>query len=308
MTRWTAALILGLGSACTPKDPDPVETGDVELDWTNATAGAVSTVVEDALAAEQIAIDDDGVLYIPDWGRGATGGTGVVRITPDGEAEVWQTGFQAPVGSVFDSTGAYYVANYNGNSVERIDVDGARTTLSEGGLLSAPCGLAVDEADNLYVANYGGNSILKITPDGEQSVFVSGLARPVAMTSGPDGSLYTAGYHDGRVWRVDLSTAETTQLGTIPAANGSAAANIVWHAENLYVTGIGIDHVYRVRPDGEVERFAGSENGHQDGDPDEARFSNPNGIAVHPDGDALLVAEGQGGWHLRRIELIPAVL
>src|SRR5271170_3419898 len=79
-----------------------------------------------------------------------------------------QGAFDQPQGIAEDGAGNLYVANTQGNTLDRIGPDSTVTVLASTGL-NTPNGVVLDAAGNIYVANTGESTIVKLAPDGTMS-------------------------------------------------------------------------------------------------------------------------------------------
>jgi hypothetical protein len=89
----------------------------------------------------------------------APGVSSVYKVTPEGQASVYATGFNMILGIAFDKLGAMYVLETTTNSP-----------------FPAP----------------GTGDIVRVDPLGNRQVIASGLTFPTGMTFGPDGKIYVS--------------------------------------------------------------------------------------------------------------------
>jgi len=199
--------------------------------------------------------------------------------------------FWAPFGLAADRAGTIYVADTANNTIRKITADGVVSTLAgvagrpgnaDGAGMNArfrnPWGVAVDAAGNVYVADMSNHTIRKITPDGR----VSTLA----------GQAGTAGSMDG--------------IGAGAQFN-SPVAVAVDTAGNVYVSDSANECIRKITPAGVVSTLAGlpGQAGSADGTGPNARFLNPQGLAVDDRGN-LFVAD-MGNNTVREISPAGAV-
>lgn len=194
--------------------------------------------------------------------------------------------FSHPGGVAIDSLGNLYIADTDNNTVRKITSSGTVTTLagsSSGEVGTAngqgatarfyrPSGIAVDRQGNIYVADTFNHAIRKIS--------ASGTVTTLAGTAGSEGAAD----------------------GTGAAARFSRPTGIaVNDAGDVFVTDSGNHTVRRINSTGLVSTLAGSPGlaGTADGAGATARFSEPTGIAVGPNG-VLFVADN-GGTIIRQI-------
>jgi sugar lactone lactonase YvrE len=243
-----------------------------------------------------IALDGEGNLYVAD-----TGNNRVMKVSKERAVTALAGAgqFKAPVGVAVDREGNVYVADTYDDRVRVITKDGQVRTVAgagspgyaDGGALDAlfdtPCGVAVSEAGDIYVADTGNNRLRKITKDGQVSTL--SLYDPTA-TAEPNtqGAPQTA-------------TRPPAGAPTAPFELSKPAGLTVTHDGFIYVTELDRGRVVQVAPDGAARVIAGRGGpGFADGEGrTEARFNQPAGVALAPDG-SLVVADG-ANYLLRRV-------
>ncbi len=235
-----------------------------------------------------IAVDKAGNLYVAD-----TGNHTIRKITADGVVTTLagiagthgnldgngnQAEFWAPFGIATGSSGTIYVADTANNLIRVINPSGVVTTLAgtaghpgyqDGNGTSAqfrnPWGVAVDKQGNVFVVDMSNDTIRKITP--------AGLVTTVAGQAG------SSGVNDGS--------------GTTARFNHPFAV-AVDNANNIYVSDTANQAIRKISPDGTVSTLAGLPGyaGNSDGSGDNARFSNPQGLAVDSAGNIYVADTG----------------
>ncbi|MDT5296671.1 MAG: hypothetical protein QOJ76_3551 [Acidobacteriota bacterium] len=282
-----------------------------------------------------LALDGAGNLYVADTGnnriRRVTADGSVTTLAGDGtaglrEGAAAQSQFDAPVGVAVDKDNNVYVADTYNDRIRQITKEGQVRTIAGAGspgyadgdalasaLFDTPCGLAVSEAGEVYVADTGNNRLRKITKDGR--VTTLSLFIPPTGTQ-PDATNTDAA--DGDAANTTTSTATpaaspgetqpaTGAQSTNPAPNPAAPFALskpvglaLTRDGFLYVTELDRGRVVQVAPDGTARIIAGLGSGFADGDGRAAaRFNQPAGIALAPDG-SLLVADG-ANYLVRRV-------
>lgn len=263
-----------------------------------APAGAhtVETFATLPAAFEDIALAPDGSLYVPS----RPGGDVAWRIELDGTWTTVASGLEFPLGGVVDSQGNYHVSCYDANLVRRIEPDGTNTVFESA--IATPTGthLSADE-QTLYVASYLPGRILEIDlTTGVRNVLANGptILGPDGLAQDEAGNLYVANFVTPQITRVTPDGVETL-LTTLP---GSQTGYIDYRDGFLYVAGLDTHKIYRVSvADGSFETLAGSGiQGTLDGPAEQARLSQPNGLALSADG---LTVWFQTGRLLRRVLL-----
>lgn len=250
----------------------------------------VSTLTESFEGSGGLTVDQDGMIYVADFGDfiNDANGVHVSRIDPEtGEVAEFATGLDGPSGNVFSADGTLFQANIAGNFISEISSDGEVTEFVRQGL-NSPVGVVFDPEGNLYACNCASQSIQIITPDKASSRFVtSGLLRcPNGLTIDDNGNLYAANFSNGNVIKVSPD-AQAETFVTIP---GGSNAHLIFKNDVIYVLSRSGNRLYRVSLDGEIALIAGTgSRGNDDGSGEEATFYIPNGIGVSPDGNKIYV-------------------
>lgn len=264
------------------------------------------------------------------------GGEGYGQYSGD-DGPALEAELGCPVQMAFDADGNLDFADHAGNRVREIDSNGIVTTIAGSGpaginagslagdggpaakaRLQEPTGLVVDANGNLFVADRDNERIREIAPDGTITTFAGTKAGfggdggpavkaklwdPYYMAIGPDGSLYFADNHNGRVRKVDRGGVITTIAGNGKHGSGGdggpatkAALNepygLAFDAEgNLYVSQAA-DHVVRkIDPNGIISTVAGTGLAGFSGDGGpavDAMLNSPAGLAVDTDGNLYI--------------------
>jgi sugar lactone lactonase YvrE len=201
-------------------------------------------------------------------------------ITPRVDGSVTVASFSFLAGVAVDSAGNVYVSG--GSAIRKISAAGVVTTLA--GLIGAggyadgtgaaarfnqPQGLAVDGAGNVYVADTGNAVVRKITSTG----VVSTLAGSAGQFGSTDGVGAAARFAGG------LRSIAADATGVVYV--GDAGANGV---------------IRKILPDGTVSTLAGvaGQSGGTDGNGTAARFTDPGGITLAPDGNLYVIEPFSG--------------
>jgi sugar lactone lactonase YvrE len=275
-----------------------VQDGNLGVIQRFTPEGVATTVATGLRYLLAIAVATDGTLYVSD-------GQAIKKISPAG-----------------------VVTKLAGEEGERGYQDGP-------GFLArfdTPSGLTVDGGGNVYVADDANFVIRKIAPDGQTSTvagrpgnpeFADGersQARfyyPRALTLASDGNLYVADSFNHSIRKVTLDGIVTTVAGagghgSVDGVGSNArfsfAGDIPFSgitgpdaAGNLYVSDTYNDTIRKITPAGVVTTVAGFPGaaGNDDGVGSSARFSQPEGIALGPNGELYVADTGNG--LLRRI-------
>jgi len=233
-----------------------------------------------------VAVDANGVVYVAD-----TQNHTVRKISSDGTVTTIAgsagtagkangTGsaarFYQPQDVAVDPSGNVYVADTLNSAIRKITPAGVVTTLAglagtsgsaNGSGTTArfyrPYGIATDNAGNIYVGDTYNHTIRKISPAGK----VTTLAGSAGKSGSADGTNTTARFHYPCGLSVDASG-------------------------NVYVADINNHTIRKVTPSGIVTTVAGlaGNGGDADGNGSNARFNNPESVAV-VSGTNLVVAD-----------------
>jgi len=122
---------------------------------------------------------------------------------------------------------------------------------------------------------------------------------PAGIVSAPDGNLYVADTRNHTIRKVTLAGVVTThagkagqsgrQNGPLATATFTTPRGIAVDAAGaLYITELGYDTIRKISPDGMVTTLAGGTGGYQNGNGTAARFDEPLGMAVSPDGTVFV--------------------
>jgi hypothetical protein len=240
-----------------------------------------------------VAVDSAGNVYVVENGNDT-----ISKVTPDGSVTTLAgrpgspgsangTGsaarFYGPLGAAVDSAGNLYVADTGNHTIRKVTPAGVVTTLagqsgsfgSANGTGSAarfenPNGLSVDSAGNVYVADTVNHTIRKLTPAG----VVTTLAGLAGRSGSTDGTNSNARFNFPTAVAVDSAT-------------------------NIYVTDTFSHTIRKVTPVGTswvVTTLAGlaGSSGFADGTNSNARFIEPNGVALDSAGNLYVADLGNG--------------
>jgi gluconolactonase len=156
-------------------------------------------------------------------------------------------------------------------------------------------GVNFDRDGTLYCVDVMGGGVWRMPPDGRLQEWVRTGGAPNGSRFGPDGHLFVADCGRRAILQLDTATGDIAVYADEYAGQPLSGPNDLCFGPDgtLYFTdpeGSSLENrsgaVYAVTPAGAVERVA-------------AGLAYPNGIAVTPDGTALIVAETPTGALLR---------
>ena len=175
-------------------------------------------------------------------------------------------GIVSPLGAQEARDTTYHFTTLAGSTT------GHRDGIGERAQFHAPEGIALDRQGNVYVTEYRNNGVRKITPDGK-----------VSTLAGVSGEL---GHRDGAGEQALFNRPHGLTVDSVG---------------NVYVCDMHNSVIRKIAPNGEVVTLAGAPTraGTQDGRGAEARFNQPEDVAVDQRG-TLYVADTYN-YTIRRI-------
>lgn len=178
----------------------------------------------------------------------------VYKVSADGAATPFASGFNVAQAMATDAAGNLYVAGSGDNTIKRVSPAGVVTPFASG--LNGPTGIAFDAAGDLFVANVHDQTIRRVSPAGVVTPFatVPAGSGPVGLAFDGAGNLYSANVFGKTISRISPSGVTTT-LATV---GGRAPQWLTFDATDnaLYLSDAGTDEVKRVTLAGGVSTFA----------------------------------------------------
>lgn len=240
-------------------------------------------------------VDMDGNIYASLY-YGAT----VTKITPNGTASIFASGFSSPNGLKFGPDGNLYVPNAAANKISRVSLSGQ---VSDYINISTPSELYFDKDGLLYVTNYQNGTVSTIDSAKNITTIFSGppLNGPIGVLKDSAGVLYIGNFTDGKIFRVDNGNT-FVEIGDLPGWLGF----MILIKDNIYATAYQNHRIYKIPIDGSGQSiFAGTGSaGSADGNVLSAQFNTPNGITATSTGDTIYISE----YNPKRLRMITGVL
>jgi len=273
----------------------------IMLGATSIAQVTLSTLTAEFNGSGGLSLDEDGNLYIADFGDfldiGDPNGlpNDVWKLDTNLNLTTYSQGFLGASGNDFDSNGVLFQSDIRAGAIYKI-INGVRTFVTSTGI-SNPVGLVFDSNDNFYVCNCGNSTIRKVTPAGVSTLFSSGslFLCPNGITVDEDDNLYVSDFSNGNIIKIS-TTGVATLLNTTPGGTTSGPSNghLDYHQASrmLYIASGGSNKIYSLPIDNpsNLQVLAGTGvRGNDDGDAATATFSRPNGVAVSVTGDSIYV-------------------
>ena len=242
-----------------------------------------------------------------------------------------------PQSVAFDKSGNYYIAEFSGNRIRKVDTTGKITTVvGQGGVsgysgdggpaLTAhiyfPQDVVVDSAGNLFISDQWNNVIRKVDTSGTITTFSAdaqfggGLS---FMAFDPSGNLYVSDFGACMVWKLDTN-GNATGVAGVPFTCGYNGDNIQATtadlnapygitfdpAGNLYIGDSGNNRVRKVSAAGVITTFAGdgtvcplsTDPCGDGGSPTSAQFNLPVGLVMSK---GVLYIVDEGDLRIRKV-------
>ncbi len=265
------------------------------------------------------------MIALPSWAVTTIAGTPETAGTLDAVGAAAR--FNKPKGLAVDGLGHLYAIDGVNQSIREVDL-ATRAVSTLARFKALPQGIAIDGRDVLV--SLGEHTIVRVAPDGAVQTlagkagargFVDGagpearLNSPAGLWNDGAGTLYVADSGNAVVRTIALGGSNVTTYAGVRSAGGddgagakarfSAPQGIVTDGAVVYVADTGNHAIRRVAfPSGEVTTVAGSVGtpGIVDGTLTEARFSQPEGLALDAGEQVLYVADTHNR-KIRRIDL-----
>ena len=206
------------------------------------------------------ACDSSGNLFAVNYARQGTIG----RITPDGSGEVFVT---LPEGSIgngirFDRNGNFYVADYTGHNVLKVDPTSKKVTVhAHNEAMNQPNDLAIAGDGTLYASDpnwkESTGQIWRIDTDGSTHLVATDLGTTNGIDLSPDGkTLYVNESVQRNVWAFTITDDKSlTEQRLVRQFEDNGFDGMRTDTDgNLYITRYGKGTVVKMSPTGEVLR------------------------------------------------------
>lgn len=261
-----------------------------------------------------MALAQDGALWVGEGRRpdGSQQPFRLIRVDSSGQAtqaegppaEALNKGELGAVGLAWAQDGALWLSSSGlagrSGQVWRRLAPGPWQEVAKGLDLGDHGHLLADGADGVLVSEYRDGRVLRLRPDGASVVFASGLRYPAGLAREPQGGVLLAslGQHavlrfppeGGDAQRV-IGVEASQQVGAAQAIPVAAPGGLSYDAQGaLYFSEVAGGTLKRLL-NGQIQQVAGG---------NDARFKEPSGVAVAPDG-TLYAMESFGGrlWRQR---------
>ncbi|WP_159439344.1 SMP-30/gluconolactonase/LRE family protein [Tenacibaculum agarivorans] len=274
----------------------------------------VETLVMDFTGNDAVSVDQDGNVFVSEYGRfETTGGSGtkIFKVTPEGNVSEAVTNLTGPLGNAIDKDGNIYVNDANNTlngKIVKINQKGEKSTIAT--IDGWPSGLTLDQENNIYVSNFSKPTVHKVSPNGQATLYASDsrLAGGVGIDFDTNGNLVVGNFSTADILSI-TPNGEVALIANIPniVNQGFGIGYITVIEDNVYATGIAVNKIFKVSlKTGEITVLVGTGEAQTiDGDFSEAAFRTPNGITSDKRNKILYVSElgNSAAGALRKIYL-----
>ena len=251
--------------------------------------GTQSTLGSGFNAANAVAVDSKGDLYVADTGNNQVKEVMAVNgsIPANPTINILGSGFSNPMGVAIDGSGNVYVADFGNSAIKEIlavngSIPPSNPTINTLGTGLAPKGLAVDSRGNVFFAGYN-NAVYEMLASSGYTIvnqLGSGFLNPGDVAVDANGDVFVADSNNGYIKEI------VSVDGLIPANNPTI--NIL--SDNYPSTqGIAVDansNVYVANGNVVAELVAAG--GYTTANTLDSNFSQANGIAVDVKGNVYV--------------------
>ncbi|MEM9920329.1 MAG: SMP-30/gluconolactonase/LRE family protein [Bacteroidota bacterium] len=239
----------------------------------------------------------DGKIYVVDYVSGE-----VFRLTTKGTAEKLGA-YSGALGGAADQAGNFYFSEFNTGKVIKITPDNQSEVYVSG--LIGPSGILIDPNDEwMYIANYSGSRISKVNMKADnpkpETLAAGGMINgPDGLAFSPEGDIISANFEDNSIQRITVD-GEVSRFARVTAS--IRTGYIVRWKDGYLVTGVNGPKIFHISDQGDVTSFIGTNvPGYANGDASVAQFDLPNGIAISPNQDSLLITESTAAGRIRLV-------
>ncbi len=235
-----------------------------------------------------VSVDADGYVIMANFNKY------VWLISPDGDVEVLTDQMGMSSGNAVLRNGDIVHADFETQSIVKIDYENGRIDVFSDEGLEGPVGLVEGPDGSIYVANYMGGYISRVPQSGGAgTVFArhEKMTAPTSIVYAATGDYFVADLESPILFKVSAQ-GDVTEFVTLP---GASNGHIAIADGALYVTQLHDHRIVRVEFNGTSRTVAGTgERGFDDGEERIATISYPNGIAADPSGDFLYFNNHRG--------------
>lgn len=269
--------------------------------WSTTAQTAVTTIATgDGFPSEgrlgDVSVDARGAIYVSNFARS------VWRIDLDGTVTELVGNLQGTSGNVILADGTLLQTSYLENRIVAIDAAGSISEFAQG--VAGPVDLDQAPDESLWVTQCKSNSVVHLDANGAsiETVTSDDFDCPSGIAVKENGEVFVGNFRNGHVLRIQPGSGAEHYVD-VPGGGGGRIAGL---GDNLFVTGVRSNRVFRVDGSGSISVLAGTgEYGVLDGPAEKARLAAPGGLAVARTRDGIFVNDLIGPWRAgRRVRMI----
>ena len=210
------------------------------IDVFNSSGTPTTFIPSTQPLGKQIAFDSSGDLFV-----GNNGTAGITKITPNGTASSFGSGFNEPSGVAVNGAGDVFVANTGNGEIIEVALNGSESLFATG--LDNPGFLTFNSAGDLLEADSGSGNIYEFAPNGMKTLYASGFQIPVGLAFNSAGDLFVAnGLSQNAGYISEMTPSGTSTILTgLDGPQGLAVNN----AGDLFIA-VAIGYIEEITPAG----------------------------------------------------------
>ena len=239
-------------------------------------------------AANGMAVDSGGNLFINDYRDPGTGEGKIYWIKPNGDMTVINSNLYYQDGIAVLPTGNLLVGT---NDIYEVTRDGSVSLYLSG--LSYPGHMESDGVGNFYVSEGGSGRITILHPDKSTETFISGLNNPNSTTFDDQGHLWVTEHNLGKVIEFDGTGQKLQEISGLTSLGPSGME--FWDG-SIFITNSMDNSIVRIEKDGSSAYFATGFTGKAN-----PPFIGPAGLLAV--GNILYISDADNLWKIEQVSV-----
>lgn len=224
-------------------------------------------------------------------------GTAIYEIETTGTIKKIGAVPGGPIDIAAYSENSFLITSYGANAVFRLDP--STQTVTKQIDLPSFGGSLVTQKDGSFLVG-SASRIYQVDQNGSVTVLIKDTERldnPTGLVQGDDGTLYIGNLDKATIYKLDPISKQMTLLANLPKNGQYNIGKLAFFNGDLYATHLANQAIYRISTsEGAVSLFSGKPtvSATLDGKLMDARFKNPNGMALDAQKGILYIAPAFG--------------